>query len=62
MYTQLLKKIIYDEVHSFSWIKTNAVPSILARMINKIVLLEIKLQLKSSHTYIKIYHDILLLT
>ena len=62
MFTQLFKKIINDEVHSFSWIWTNAVLSILARMIHKIVLLEIKLQLKSSHTYITIYHDILLLT
>ena len=62
MYTQLFKKIINDEFHSFSWIRTNAVLSILARMIHKIVLLDIKLQLKSLHTYITIYHDILLLT
>ena len=62
MYTQLFKKIMNDEVHSFSWIWTNAVLRILARMIHKIVLLEIKLQLKSSHTYITIYHDIPLLT
>ena len=32
MYTQLFKKIINDEVHSFSWIWTNTDLSILARM------------------------------
>ena len=36
MYTQLFKKVINDEVHSFSWIWTNTVLSILARMIHKI--------------------------
>ena len=60
--TQAFKEIIIDEVHSFSWIWTNAMLSILARMIHKLVLLEIKLQLKSSHTYVTIYHDMLLLT
>ena len=61
MYTQLSKKIINDEVHSFSWIWKNAVLSILARMIHKIVLFEIKLQTNSSHTYITIHRDVLLL-
>ena len=62
MYTQLFKKTINDKVHSFSWIWKNVAQSILARMIHKIVLFEINVQLKSSHTYIMIYHDILLLT
>ena len=35
MYTQLFKKIIIDEVHSFSWIWTNTDLSILARMIHE---------------------------